>query len=317
MHITAKHSAPSRVTFNRSSGQGVPAFRDCLTHTVSAPIVRSVTVAVLSRYQAGEYESSPVRVLAICMRQRWQAAAQLFTSAPEKRGKVMMLGIGLSTSQWEYLTEKLFLANLWMQVAYLFVVLPLLLASKRRLLAADLPTVSEAGWAPFRDRRLLVGSISIVLAVLVQALWVAALWSADAEQNSACATYGENTGECGGLGSLVSSLLLVVLAAGALAFSATLQTAALSLVRTAWDANEWPQKMSLRERPALTLVRVLRYSSFFCYPSFFVGVLLAGPRNYQSFLVLSLVAFVVSFCVYSHFKRNKRNQAEPQSDSGA
>ena len=62
MHISAKHSAPSRVTFNKSSGPGVLAFRDCLAHTVSAPIMRGVTVAVLSRYQAGECEPSPERV---------------------------------------------------------------------------------------------------------------------------------------------------------------------------------------------------------------------------------------------------------------
>ena len=165
----------------------------------------------------------------------------------------MMLGIGLSTSQWDYLAWAMFNAALTVQAAYLFVALPWLLVSKRRLRlrAADLPTVAETGWVPFRDPRLLRGSISIVLAVLVQALWVAAQLSTDLVAD-------------GSGGWLLVYFFLAVLALGALVFSVTLQMVALSFVRTAWDANEWPQKMSLRERPALTLVRVLRYSPCAC-----------------------------------------------------
>ena len=182
----------------------------------------------------------------------------------------MMLGIGLSTRtvsapivrgvlptlpQWEDVMGELLLAALAVQAACLFVVLPWLLVSKRRLRlrAADLPTVSEAGWVPFRDPRLLVGSLSIVLAVLVQSVWFAAAWSTN------------------GMAWLVAGMAMVVLIPGVLAVTATLQMVALSFVRTAWDANEWPQKLSLRERPALTLVRILRYSPCACFA---IGVIL-------------------------------------------
>lgn len=230
----------------------------------------------------------------------------------------MMLVIGLSTSQWEYLTWMLFYANMSLQVACLFGASPWLLVSKRRLRlrAADLPTVSDAGWAPFRDPRLLRGSLSIVLAVLVQALWLAAVWSTVATQRSACATYGDNTTECGGMQWFVAVIFLALLATGAFAFSATLHLVALRLVRTAWDANEWSWTMSLRERPALTLVRVLRYSPF-AWSAWFLVQFLLFISPTQRVLTLSLAAFLGSFFVYGRFKRNKGNQAEPQSDSGS
>ena len=168
----------------------------------------------------------------------------------------MMLGIGLSTPQWEDVMGGLLLAAFAVQAACLFVAIPWLLVSKRRLRlrAADLPPVAETGWVPFRDPRLLRGSLSIFLAVLVQSLWVAAALVTGLAQDSACAR-----GECG-MEWIGPAIALAFSYFGALAFSATLQMVALSFVRTAWDANEWPQKLSLRERPALTLVRILRYS---------------------------------------------------------
>lgn len=230
----------------------------------------------------------------------------------------MMLGIGLSAPQWEYLMGQLFIANLWLQGACLFVALPWLLVSKRRLRprAADLLPVSAAGWAPFRDPRLLRGSLGIVLALLVQAMWVAALLSTLAANSSACATYGRYTTECGGMQWIGPAMFLVVLAPGTIAFSTTFHLVALRLVHTAWDANEWTWKMSLQERPALTLVRILRYSPVAWFACFLVGTWLAISPE-QRVLALSLIAFMASFFFYGRLKHNKGNQADPQSDSGS
>lgn len=229
-----------------------------------------------------------------------------------------MLGVGLSASQWEDWMWRLFVANFWLQCACLFVVLPWLLVSKRRLRlrAVDLPSVSPAGWAPFRDPRFLRGSLGIVLSLLVQTMWVAAAWSIDAAQKAACATYGDNTGSCGGMQWIGPAIYLIGLAPGTLVFSTTFHLVALHLVRTAWDANEWPWKMSLRERPALTLVRILRYGPFAWYAFFLVGVL-QGISPQQRIIVLGLTVFLASFFVYGRFKRNKGNQTDLQSDSGA
>lgn len=200
----------------------------------------------------------------------------------------MMLSLELSAPQWEDVIDQLLLANLWLQGACLFVALPWLVVSIRRLRAVDLPTVAETGWAPFRDQRLLRGSLSIILALLVQTLFSAAVWSIEAAQTSACDTYGENTTECGGMQWLGPVILLVVSGSGALVFSVTLHLVALRYIRAAWEANKWTRKMSIRERPALTIVRMLRYSPFVWFVWFLVGTVLALP-----FAVGGLIAWTV------------------------
>lgn len=219
-----------------------------------------------------------------------------------------MQKVGLAEAQWEHLMLRLVEANLWLQGACLFIVLPWLLVSSRRLRlrAADLPTVSPAGWLPFRDPRLLRGSLGIVLALLVQAMWVAVAWSAEVAQKAACATYGLGTTECGGMQWLGPVIYMMFMYPGAIALSAIFHLVALRLIRTARDANEWTWKMSLRERPALTLVCILRYSPF-AWHAFFV----------EREVALLLVAFMASFFVYDRFKRNKKSQTDLQGDSGS
>jgi len=219
-----------------------------------------------------------------------------------------MQKVGLAEAQWEHLMLRLVEANLWLQGACLFIALPWLLVSSRRLRlrAADLPTVSPAGWLPFRDPRLLRGSLGIVLALLVQAMWAAVAWSAEVAQKAACATYGHGTTECGGMQWLGPVIYMMFMYPGAIALSAMFHLVALRLIRTARDANEWIWKVSLRERPALTLVRILRYSPFAWY-AFFL----------ERAVALLLVAFLASFFVYDRFKRNKGSQTDLQSDSGS
>lgn len=227
-----------------------------------------------------------------------------------------MMVLGLSALQWDNVMRGMLYANFWLQVVCLFVVLPWLLVSKRRLRlrASDLPSVVEVGWAPFRDPRILRGSVAVILALLVQSLWVAALWTIDTAEKSACALPGAaNDGTCGGMQWIGPALGLMLLAPGALAFSSAFHMTAMGFLRAAWDANGWPWKLNLRELPALTLVRILRYIPFAWYAAFLVGVLLAiSPQ--QRILVFGLTVFLASFKIYELFKRNKRGQVDPQSD---
>jgi len=148
-------------------------------------------------------------------------------------------------------------------------------------------------------------------------MWVAALWTIDTAEKSACALpVADVMARCGGLGLLAQQLSLTLLAPGALALSSAFHVTTMGFLRAAWDANGWPWKLNLRELPALTLVRILRYIPFAWYAAFLVGVLLAiSPQ--QRILVLGLTVFLASFKIYELFKRNKRDQVDPRSDSGS
>lgn len=144
-----------------------------------------------------------------------------------------------------------FYGFLLLHVVALFIILPYLLVSRRRLrrLAPNIPTFPETGWTPLRDAWFVRGVLSLFMVSLLQFASLAFFLVS--------ALY-RSPDDISGLESLAMGIVWMLSLPSTVILSLVFYKLAKSLFKSAWAANNWPTGLHLVKRPALTVVRIMR-----------------------------------------------------------